>query len=67
MTLHVNGVERSVNGGLSVSGLLDVLGIPPSMALAVERNRVVVPRATWDDVPLADGDRLEIVSLVGGG
>ncbi len=67
MTLHVNGVERRVDAGLSVSTLLGVLGIPPSMALAVERNRVVVPRSTWDDVPLADGDRLEIVSLVGGG
>lgn len=67
MTLHVNGVERRVDAGLSVSMLLGVLGIPPSMALAVERNRVVVPRSTWDDVPLADGDRLEIVSLVGGG
>lgn len=67
MTLFVNGVERRVDADLSVTGLLDVLGVPPSMALAVERNREVVPRATWDEVPLADGDRLEIVSLVGGG
>jgi thiamine biosynthesis protein ThiS len=67
MNLRVNGVDRSVDSGLSVCGLLDALGIPRAQALAVERNREVVPRPAWDAVALADGDEVEIVSLVGGG
>lgn len=67
MNLRVNGVDRSVDAGLSVCGLLDALGIPRAQALAVERNREVVPRPAWDAVALADGDEVEIVSLVGGG
>ena len=35
--------------------------------VAVERNRDIVPRDRYDQTLLADGDQLEIVSLVGGG
>jgi thiamine biosynthesis protein ThiS len=30
-------------------------------------NRAIVPRDQWDQIQLADGDRLEIVHFVGGG
>jgi sulfur carrier protein len=35
--------------------------------VAVERNREVVPRARHDDTRLEAGDRLELVTFVGGG
>jgi thiazole synthase len=35
--------------------------------VAVERNQDVVPRRTWTEAALADGDQLEIVAFVGGG
>jgi sulfur carrier protein len=36
-------------------------------AVAVERNREIVPSAQHAECTLQDGDRLEIVTLVGGG
>jgi thiazole synthase len=35
--------------------------------VAVERNQDVVPRRTWGDATLGDGDKVEIVAFVGGG
>jgi thiamine biosynthesis protein ThiS len=35
--------------------------------VAVERNLAIVPRSTFDDVMVEEGDRLEIVHFVGGG
>ena len=35
--------------------------------IAVERNGEIVPRALWQEIQLAEGDRLEIVHFVGGG
>ena len=35
--------------------------------VAVEHNGVIAPRSTLEDVPLAEGDNLEIVHFVGGG
>jgi sulfur carrier protein len=35
--------------------------------IAVEHNGEIVQRAQWPTVPLASGDRLEVVHFVGGG
>ncbi len=35
--------------------------------VAVERNGGIVPKARYADLVLADGDKLEVVSFVGGG
>jgi sulfur carrier protein len=35
--------------------------------VAVERNREVVPRALHESTVLSPGDRLEVVTFVGGG
>lgn len=66
MQLIVNGEPRIVDDGLTVRGLLDRLGFTDG-PVAVEKNREVVPRAQHAVTPLAEGDRLEIVHLVGGG
>ncbi|MAF66278.1 MAG: thiamine biosynthesis protein ThiS [Planctomycetes bacterium] len=66
MKIEVNGVERDVPEGLRVSELLDTLELSPEQA-AVELNRVLVPRAERGRTLLAEGDRVEIVTLVGGG
>ncbi len=62
----VNDRERTVPPGTSVTGLLEELGLP-SKFLAVELNRRVVPRADHQTTVLLDGDRVEVVTLVGGG
>jgi thiazole synthase len=42
------------------------MGVDPAR-VAVERNEDVVPRKTWSEAALADGDKIEIVAFVGGG
>ena len=66
MRLTINGEERSFDGGLDVDGLVRALGLD-TRKVAVERNLEIVPRSTYSQVRLADGDRLEIVQFVGGG
>ena len=66
LSITVNGEPRSVPPGTTVSGLLADLGLG-GRAVAVERNREIVPRAQHPAVELADGDRLELVTFVGGG
>jgi thiamine biosynthesis protein ThiS len=62
----VNGEERRLEPGLSVQGLLDLLGVKGSH-IAVARNQDVVPRSEYPTVPLEEGDRIEIIHAVGGG
>jgi sulfur carrier protein len=66
MQVYVNGEPRVVDDGLTLRALLDRLGFTDG-PVAVEKNREVVPRAEHAQTPLAEGDRLEIVHLVGGG
>ncbi|WP_439547155.1 sulfur carrier protein ThiS [Sandarakinorhabdus sp.] len=66
MTIRLNGDPRTVAPGCSVADLLRELDLPPEK-VAVERNLSIVPRSTFAQVALADGDALEIVHFVGGG
>jgi thiazole synthase len=66
LRLTVNGEPRQADAGTTVAALLQAMGIDPAR-VAVERNRDVVPRATWTDAGLADGDKVEIVAFIGGG
>ena len=66
LRLTVNGEKRAAAPGTTVSGLLTAMGVDPAR-VAVERNEDVVPRKTWTEAALADGDRIEIVAFVGGG
>jgi sulfur carrier protein len=62
----INGQPRSVGQGTTVAGLLTLLGLADKR-VAVERNREVVPRADHAATVLSAGDRLELVTFVGGG
>ncbi|HLY10512.1 MAG TPA: sulfur carrier protein ThiS [Planctomycetota bacterium] len=66
MTLTVNGEPKTVADGLTLAQFVRELGLERN-PIAVELNRQVVPRDRHGDTRLADGDRLEIVTLVGGG
>jgi thiamine biosynthesis protein ThiS len=66
MQIIVNGQPRSERDGASVAELLAALSLEPRR-VAVERNKRIVPRAQYAQTPLAEGDTLEIVTLVGGG
>ena len=66
MNLQVNGETRNVTEGLTLDGLVKELDLQ-ERPIAVELNREVVPKDRYVATRLAEGDRLEIVSLVGGG
>jgi thiamine biosynthesis protein ThiS len=66
MLVQVNGEPVEVPAGSTVASLLErVQAEVPRVA--VERNRDIVPRATWSQCTLDDGDQIEIVTFVGGG
>jgi sulfur carrier protein len=62
----VNGDSRTVLQGTTVAALITELGLA-DRRVAVERNREVVPRAEHASTVLASGDKLELVTFVGGG
>src|SRR5262245_10702554 len=65
-TLTVNGEARTLPAPLTVAELLDRLGYD-RRRVAVEVNQDLVPAAYHAGHPLRPGDRVEIVTLVGGG
>jgi len=66
MDVIVNGEPKEILPGTTVAQLLAELRLQPRH-VAVERNRNLVPRAQHAACVLETGDRLEIVTLVGGG
>lgn len=66
MQIQVNGEAREVPDVFTVAELLAHLELQPRY-LAVERNLILIPREEHADCVLQEGDRLEIVTLVGGG
>ena len=64
--LFINGRERPVPDPASVRGALEALGLA-ARPVAVEVNGNLVRRADQETTVLQPGDRVEIVSFVGGG
>ena len=62
----INGETRTIVQGTTVAGLVGELGFG-DRRVAIERNREVVPRAQHATTVLAAGDRIELVTFVGGG
>lgn len=65
LSITLNGEIRRAEAG-SIADLVRSLDLDPAK-VAVERNGLIVPRSTLAEVPLGDGDVLEIVHFVGGG
>jgi thiamine biosynthesis protein ThiS len=66
MNLTINGENRNLAPAETLDALVEQLGMK-SDRVAIELNREIVPREQWAQMPLKDGDRLEIVHFVGGG
>jgi len=65
-TITVNGELLPFAAGTTALAVVEALGLA-GRPIAVEVNEAVVPRARLADRTLEAGDRLEIVTLVGGG
>jgi sulfur carrier protein len=66
MRLLLNGEEREIADIASIADLVSALGLD-ARKVAVERNLEIAPRSTYADTALAEGDRIEIVTFIGGG
>jgi thiamine biosynthesis protein ThiS len=66
VTVRVNGEDLRFPRGASISSLLERLKVS-TPRVAVERNREIVPKASYPSTLLEDGDSLEVVEFVGGG
>lgn len=66
MRLLLNGEDRQFDGVASIADLVAALGLD-ARKVAVERNLEIAPRSLYADTALVDGDRIEIVTFIGGG
>ena len=66
MRLTINGQEKDLQSSGTIAQLLKELEIKGSH-IAVALNFQVVPRTSYDQTPLSEGDKVEIVHAVGGG
>ena len=69
MKIKVNGKEINIeleNEKALLSSTLELLGYKPN-SIVVEVNDLIINSKKWENAILKDGDRLEIVSIVGGG
>ena len=66
MRVLVNGQRETLEEGITVTGLLDKLGVRVEI-VAVELNGEVRARSEFNSRPLSEDDRVEFVTFVGGG
>ena len=69
MKIRVNGKEKNIElekEKALLSNTLELLGYKPN-TIVVELNDLIINSLRWESVVLKEGDKLEIVSIVGGG
>jgi len=66
MELVINGEKQQLPDGMNAAQLIEHLGLA-NERLAMEVNREIVPRSTFDTHMLKPGDQIEIVRAIGGG
>lgn len=68
MRIYLNGEELEVPEGITISELIKSLNLQVrEVGFAVAVNEEVVPKSKYGSYKLSEGDRVEIVHLVGGG
>jgi thiamine biosynthesis protein ThiS len=66
ITIHLNGETREITSEIDLAGLVEQLSLA-AKRIAVELNGSVVRRVDWNETPVRDGDKIEVVHFVGGG
>src|SRR3989338_2048478 len=66
MMIQLNGENKTLDGQITLSGLLSNLGIAKEK-VAIELNLEIVSKNAYDQTRLKEGDQVEIVHFVGGG
>ena len=68
MKIKVNGEEKLIKQDKSISlkETIILLGYS-SNTVVVELNKIIINSEEWENKHIKNGDKLEIVSIVGGG
>mgnify|MGYP000553131426 CR=1 FL=1 len=66
MNIQLNGEKHELPDNSSAQDLVEQLGLGDKR-LAMEVNREIVPRTTYAEHRLHEGDEVEIVHAIGGG
>jgi sulfur carrier protein len=66
ITLKVNGESHTCSPQTLLPQLLEQLGLNPRL-IAVEYNGEILHRQFWTQTLIKEGDKIEIVTIVGGG
>ncbi len=66
MQFTLNGQPETLDSATTLGQLLSRLELEP-IRVAVEINEGLIPRRSFAETAIRDGDRVEIVTLVGGG
>ena len=66
IAVQVNGETFTCNEASSLPEVLQLLGFNPRL-VAVEYNGEILHRQFWTETKVQAGDRLEVVTIVGGG
>ena len=68
MKIRVNGEERFIqsNKSISLNETMKLLGYSANTVI-VELNQLIINSEEWKNIFIKEGDKLEIVSIVGGG
>ncbi|MCK4908526.1 MAG: sulfur carrier protein ThiS [Planctomycetes bacterium] len=66
MEVILNGEKKEIAENISVKKLLAALGIKTEQ-VAVELNLTIVPKTEYENKIIKAGDKIEIISFVGGG
>ncbi|MDX2147662.1 MAG: sulfur carrier protein ThiS [Planctomycetota bacterium] len=66
MTIILNGERKEIAANLTVRELIESLGLGKA-ACAAEVNKELVPKRDHAERVLRENDRVELVTLVGGG
>ena len=68
MNVVLNGERRDLGAEATVRAAVTATGAPSEgRGVAVALDGEVVPRRAWDDLPLREGQRVEVVQAVQGG
>ena len=62
----LNGQKYLTSDTLTISDLIHYFGYNKSL-LVVEYNQFICSKTQWDKILIQDNDKIEIVTIVGGG
>jgi len=68
MKIYINGEDTEVPEGITLAQLIELKGIKVrEIGFAISVNEEVIPKSRYGEYRLSEGDRVEIVHIVGGG